>query len=101
MAVLCHDKRDKDQFQDLQEAGVFVDTFHRMKGLEFPLVFIPHLSTLFNAWNTTYDETYVANQRRRLFTAMPRAQDRLVLSHHGQLTAESATPRLFTTTASR
>ena len=49
---------------------------HSSKGLEFPLVIIPHLGQMPKAGE---DE---AHEARLLYVAMTRATERLVLIHH-------------------
>lgn len=60
---------------------VYVMTYHAAKGLEFPNVFLPHLTstTSLNAWKGGKD----ADERRFFFVGCTRAKERLCLSYHG------------------
>jgi superfamily I DNA/RNA helicase len=53
-----------------------------MKGLEFNAVFVPHLHDAFQKADADDD---VSTVRRRIFTAMMRAREKLVLSYHKTL----------------
>jgi hypothetical protein len=85
IAILCHDKDDAKRWRTLERSGVYVATFGKMKGLEFRAVFLPHLNTAFDPLQQPYDEVFVSNQRRRIFTAMTRARDTLVMTYHDAL----------------
>lgn len=82
IAVLCHSKRIVKHWASLRNHGVYVDHFDRMKGLEFKHVFVPHLE---NAFTTAHDAETTSEIRRRIFTAMTRARQYLVLSYSSKL----------------
>lgn len=84
IAVLCHAPWLAERWEKWREQGIYVQYFEKMKGLEFMVVFIPHLHT---AFPHPEDPDAVTNARRKLFTAMTRARYRLILSHQGQLPA--------------
>ena len=60
---------------------LFRSTYHSSKGLDFPNVFLPHLTS------TTSLEPMVGakdeEERRLFFVAVTRARQRLYLSYHG------------------
>lgn len=61
---------------------VYLMTYHNAKGLEFPYVFLPHLTdetTLEPMKNASIDE-----ESRIFFVAATRAKERLFLSYHGE-----------------
>jgi hypothetical protein len=66
----------------------FVDSFQRMKGLEFDIVLIPALCKLFQSEGEEANAEFVANKRRQLFTAMTRARTRLIMSYHSKFPKE-------------
>jgi hypothetical protein len=88
IAILCHSKRIVKHWAPLRNRGFYVETFNKMKGLEFRTVFIPYLNTSFDQHDTPKDETFISETRRRIFTAMTRARETLVLSYHGALPQE-------------
>jgi hypothetical protein len=88
IAVLCHSKRIVKHWAHMRNKGYYVETFNKMKGLEFYAVFVPHLNTAFDQYDTPKDDTFVSETRRRIYTAMTRARDTLVLSYHGTLPQE-------------
>jgi thymidine kinase len=88
IAVLCHSKRIIRHWAHLKNRGFYVATFNQMKGLEFRTVIVPHLNTAFDQHDTPKDETFVSEMRRRIFTAMTRARENLILSYHGALPSE-------------
>jgi superfamily I DNA/RNA helicase len=71
---------------DLYETDVrkmiLLMTYHSAKGLDFPFVFLPHLtaSTGLNAFKGGTD----SDERRLFFVASTRARERLYLSYHGE-----------------
>lgn len=95
VAILCHNKRHLKHWAHLRSQGFFVDSFNRMKGLEFRAVIIPHVHTAFMQPNQQRDEEGISEMRRRVFTAMTRAREILILSHHGPLSAEFAPLRPY------
>lgn len=90
IAILCHSKRIVRHWAHLRNQGFYVDTFNRMKGLEFRAVFIPHLQTVFDHTDATRDEAFINDIRRKVFTAMTRARETLILSYQGRFPAELA-----------
>ncbi len=52
-----------------------------MKGLEFRVVLVPHLHTLFE----NADEAELSKAKRLLFTAMTRAREQLYLTFAGEM----------------
>jgi superfamily I DNA/RNA helicase len=90
IAILCHSKRIVKHWKHLSKQGYYVATFNQMKGLEFRAVLIPHLNTVFDQHDTPKDDTFVGETRRRVFTAMTRARETLVLSYHGTFPQELA-----------
>ncbi|MFZ4829165.1 MAG: UvrD-helicase domain-containing protein, partial [Phototrophicaceae bacterium] len=47
IAILCHDKNTSRGWKPQRDLGVYVDSFEKMKGLEFDVVFIPQLESAF------------------------------------------------------
>lgn len=88
IAILCHSKRIVWRWAHLKDKGFYVASFNQMKGLEFRAVLIPHLNTAFDQSDTTKDDGFISETRRRIFTAMTRARETLVLSYHGSLPQE-------------
>jgi superfamily I DNA/RNA helicase len=82
IAILCHAKWHIDRWNQWREQGVYVQHFEKIKGLEFPVVFIPHLHDSFPQPD---DADSVSSIRRKIFTAMTRARWRLTLSHQETL----------------
>ncbi len=85
--------------------GVRLMTLHQAKGLEFPIVIVPHL--LDGEWPTKEQgngwfprellreqvptgDIHTDEERRLLYVAMTRAQERLILSTHGGTGAKAA-----------
>ena len=88
--------------------GVRLMTLYQAKGLEFPIVFVPNL--LDGEWpvkqqgdglfprellreTVPVGDIHTDEERRLLYVAMTRAQDRLILSTHGGPTAAKAASR--------
>jgi hypothetical protein len=91
IAILCHNKRLIKHWAHLRDThGFYVGSFNQMKGLEFQTVFLPHLQTVFNRFDADIDDTFVSETRRRIFTAMTRARENLMLSYHDKFPAELA-----------
>ncbi len=82
IAILCHAKWHVNQWATWARQGVYVQYFEKMKGLEFMVVFVPHLHDIFTDVD---DPDAVTVARRKLFTAMTRARYRLVMSYQGAL----------------
>jgi superfamily I DNA/RNA helicase len=87
IAVLIHNKRLIRHWAHLRNQGCYVETFDKMKGLEFRVVFVPHLQTVFEAGSMPTDTEFISTVRRRIFTAMTRAREWLYLSYQGQCPA--------------
>ncbi|MDX1991156.1 MAG: UvrD-helicase domain-containing protein [bacterium] len=85
IAILCHSKRIVKHWAYLRNKGCYVETFEKMKGLEFRAVFVPHLHTLVETHATISGDEEIAATRRRIFTAMTRAREYLNLSYQNQL----------------
>ncbi len=82
IAILCHAKWHIERWAEWERQGVYVQYFEKMKGLEFMVVFVPHLH---DAFPHIDDPDAVTVGRRKLFTAMTRARYRLVMSYQGAL----------------
>ncbi len=82
IAILCHAKWHLDQWAEWTRQGVYVQHFEKIKGLEFMVVFVPHLH---DAFPHSDDPDSVTVARRKLFTAMTRARYRLVMTYQGTL----------------
>lgn len=87
IAILCHNRHFVRHWAHLRNQGFYVETFKKMKGLEFRVVLLPHLHTAFDAPDTK-DDVFVAEMRRKIFTAMTRARETLMLSFQGNPPAE-------------
>lgn len=83
IAILCQTHAQVKQWEKLRVQQIYVSSFARMKGLEFQAVIIPHLNQLFEG--QAVDAEVITTQRRKLFTAMTRACETLILSYHGEL----------------
>lgn len=93
IAILCHAKWHTERWKQWRDQGVYVQYFEKIKGLEFPIVYIPHLHDSFPQPD---DADSVSSIRRKLFTAMTRARWRLTLSYQETLPAP-LTPLLEST----
>jgi superfamily I DNA/RNA helicase len=82
IAVLCHNHYVMNQLKPLEKYGCVMKTFGTMKGLEFQAVFVPHLHDVFQRADA---DDAVSTVRRRIFTAITRARETLVLSYQGTL----------------
>ncbi len=82
IAILCHAKWHMDNWIKWREQGIYVQFFDKIKGLEFMVVFLPHLQDIFRLPD---DPDAVTATRRKLFTAMTRARYRLMMSYQGTL----------------
>ncbi|MBI1276930.1 MAG: AAA family ATPase [Anaerolineaceae bacterium] len=82
IAILCHAKWHVEQWAEWARQGIYVQNFEKIKGLEFMVVFIPHLH---DAFPHSDDPDAVTVVRRKLFTAMTRARYRLVMSYQSLL----------------
>ena len=84
IAILCPEKYRLDQWAALKKQGVYVKNFEGMKGLEFNIVFIPHLDRLFAPED---DAETISAKRRKLFAAITRARYQLSLTSQQELPA--------------
>lgn len=86
IAVLCHRKGMLKHYAHLRDVGgfddkVYVENFERMKGLEFRAVILPEISSSFANAN---EEEGISQVRRKLFTAMTRARELLVMTYSAE-----------------
>lgn len=63
---------------------VFVMTYHSAKGLDFPHVFIPDLTSEAQLDARPKPLSKLANERTLLFVAITRTKNQLTLSYHGE-----------------
>jgi hypothetical protein len=84
VAILCHNRWHVKRWEALAQRGIYVQHFDRMKGLEFQAVFIPQVEL---AFPSSADPDTISVIRRKLFTAMTRAQTSLTLTCAGALPA--------------
>ncbi len=80
VAILCHSKRLVKHWAYLRDKGFYVESFLKMKGLEFNVVYIPHVQDVFESVNLK-DDGEIAEKRRQVFTAMTRARQILLMSY--------------------
>ena len=76
LAVLLQQKRENTG------EGVLISSIHKAKGREWPLVIIPELNGRFYPYEPEHEmasPSSLASERRLLYVAMTRAQERLVL----------------------
>lgn len=85
VAILCHDKTLIRHWEHLQSRGIYVNSFRKMKGLEFQTVIIPDLGHAIPQEDTEIVHDLIEKQIRRIFTAMTRARENLVLTYHSSL----------------
>ncbi len=79
MAVLRRRKRaDGDLSQELERMGVKYETFHKLKGLEYDIVFLQGMQETFRQENPS--PQYLSEERRLVYTAMTRARRKLYLT---------------------
>ncbi|MDX2138931.1 MAG: UvrD-helicase domain-containing protein [Chloroflexota bacterium] len=81
IAVLCHRPWIVRRWSYLRKEGVYVKSFNEMKGLEFTVVIIPQLQSLFEQDSSLTDASFVSEMRRRVFTAMTRAREILIMTY--------------------
>ncbi len=96
IAILCHNKNYIRHWAYLRNKGCYVGSFNQMKGLEFEQVFVPYLHTAFDHIKQPSDESALAETRKRIFTAMTRARERLILSYQNALPGEMAVLQDYT-----
>ncbi len=90
IAVLCHNKTMVKHWAYLRTKGIYVDSFNKMKGLEFETVFVPQLQSSFTSQENDRDDDFIDKKCRAIFTAMTRARQQLILSYHGTFPSELA-----------
>jgi len=90
IAVLCHSKSMVKHWAYLRTKGVYVESFNKMKGLEFDAVFVPQIHSVFTVNGEDIEEDFYDKKRRSIFTAMTRARQKLVLSYQGTFPSELA-----------
>jgi DNA helicase-2/ATP-dependent DNA helicase PcrA len=76
LAELLQRKRDS------REGGVLISSIHKAKGREWPLVIIPELNGRFFPYEPEHElarASTLASERRLLYVAITRAQEKLVL----------------------
>jgi hypothetical protein len=82
MAVLTRNRSDLNPVaKALDGCKVNINTFHSFKGLEFEVVFIPHLHKTFYKEGDEFE----ASERRLLYMAMSRARSELYMTYSGRL----------------
>lgn len=84
IAVLAPFKRDAEYLAVNLPYGCYVQHFEKMKGLEFPVVFVSRLNQAFRFAHAD-DPDAIAEARRKVFTAMTRTRQHLVLTYTGEL----------------
>ena len=83
IAVLHRRKRGAQRLgQRLRGLGVRVATLHKLKGLEFDVVFLSQMQETF-ADAGKLSEEQISGERRLVYMAMTRARQRLYLNHEG------------------
>lgn len=85
VAILCHNKKFISSWAHLRQRGIYVNSFNKMKGLEFKTVIIPHINLLFAHPEYNGNDEYIEQQKRRMFTAMTRARENLILTYNSSL----------------
>ncbi len=83
IAILCCDHTVKKRWEYLTGQGIYVGSFERMKGLEFRAVVVPQIQEIFAG--ITADDARISEKRRKVFTAMTRARETLIMSYTGSL----------------
>lgn len=72
---------EEDTTVEAKNDAVLLSTIHGVKGLEFPVVFLPGLSEgLFPSGRSARDPDVLAEERRLFYVAVTRARDQLYLS---------------------
>ncbi|MBA3817206.1 MAG: ATP-binding domain-containing protein [Parachlamydiaceae bacterium] len=73
-------------------------SFKMMKGLEFDMVFVPQLQSVFVSFEADIEDDFYDKKRREIFTAITRARQTLTLSYHGSFPSELASLEPFVET---
>jgi DNA helicase II / ATP-dependent DNA helicase PcrA len=74
-------KNDEAEDDATQERGVRLMTFHKAKGLEFPVVFLCNLDDSVMPSPKTVAEGRIEEERRLFYVGMTRAKKRLLLTY--------------------
>jgi DNA helicase-2/ATP-dependent DNA helicase PcrA len=74
-------KNDETEDDATQERGVRLMTFHKSKGLEFPVVFLCNLDDTVMPSPKTVAEGRIEEERRLFYVGMTRAKKRLLLTY--------------------
>lgn len=88
IAILCHHRKTIRHYASLRNQGCYVESFDKMKGLEFKAVFLPHLHNVFERSRNPGDSETATDTRRRVYTAMTRARAHLIMSYHSDIPEE-------------
>lgn len=79
IAVLRRTKRQYGNLRDeLERLGITNETFHKLKGLEYDVVFLQGMQETFTLADPS--PQYLSEERRLVYTAMTRARRRLYLT---------------------
>ncbi|MFP4013844.1 MAG: ATP-dependent helicase [Chitinispirillaceae bacterium] len=81
IALISTDDKEED---DKQKKGVTLMTFHKSKGLEFPVVFLAGLDKEVIPSPRAVAEGQIEEERRLFYVGMTRAQKTLLLTYPGQ-----------------
>jgi hypothetical protein len=81
IAILCHRSWMNRRWSQWQSKGIHVKSFAEVKGLEYEAVIIPQIHSLFEHELSQKDDTFISEMRRRIFTAMTRARETLILTY--------------------
>ena len=88
IGILCNSHRMVKHWAALRSPQVTVESFGKIKGLEFDVVLVPFVCRTFISEGAAVDEQFVANKRREIFMAMTRARKLLIMSYHAAFPAE-------------
>ncbi len=82
IAILCHDSNHVHFWKKYTvKHKIYVESFRKMKGLEFEVVIIPGLHTAFKDYLSSPEE--IMERRRHMYTAMTRAREILIMTFQG------------------
>jgi superfamily I DNA/RNA helicase len=80
IAILHTEKHVRDTYRSLVPKDVKVDDLRRQTGMEYKVVFIPHVQQLFSGGDTSFDyKQAIAEHQLGLYMAMTRARDNVYL----------------------
>ncbi|RMG74547.1 MAG: hypothetical protein D6711_08610 [Chloroflexi bacterium] len=82
IAILYHDYKDKDYWLEHEKLDINIIRYGQMKGLEFRIVILPFVGSLFEEHGKPGSEEFIRDRKIDLFTAMSRARQVLIMSHH-------------------